>query len=293
MRLLTAPFSASLSSASLSAPMASAGGTSQAVVPKRQDTHDRFQLSTTGLQRQGVLTPEIINHLCRESERVAEGLIKNSLSAAKEMTIDERARLATKLNTQVSKLRQLDSASNDLSSFSLNYFNLDKHDFSGVIFRQTDLTGASINETRFDNCELWWTILKNVQAVGASFIGARLERTDFTNANLQEAEFTRGTSKSSSDLPNRITRVLFNGSDLRDALFENILLDSCDLTNANCQGARFIKSRLYYTEVGGAKFDKKMEGSKFFENNKLLNLPIFVRTRTVNLTVIEGGKKPK
>ncbi|XVJ51352.1 MAG: hypothetical protein HEQ32_04430 [Vampirovibrio sp.] len=58
---------------------------------------------------------------------------------------------------------------------------------------------------------------------------------------------------------------------------------------------------MHDTQVGGAKFDKKMEGSEFFKNNRSEEPPIFVETSQLKKPpyggdglksfFVQGGKK--
>ncbi|QEG32165.1 Secreted effector protein pipB2 [Gemmata obscuriglobus] len=103
-------------------------------------------------------------------------------------------------------------------------------------FKKTDLSGAELEQSHFGGCDF----------TGADLSHAKLQKTDFTAANLAGATCVdadlRGTN--------------FTNADLRKANFRGANLAGADLTGANVAGADFTGANLTGAKVDGLDASK-------------------------------------
>ncbi len=112
---------------------------------------------------------------------------------------------------------------------------MEERPFAGV-----DLTGADLDQARFNRSDLSTAVLRDADARRAKFLSATLIGADLTGAYLREADFTKadltGAILRDADLTGaRFFRAILREADLTDAL-----LNRTDILEADLSGARWI-----------------------------------------------------
>jgi uncharacterized protein YjbI with pentapeptide repeats len=78
-----------------------------------------------------------------------------------------------------------------LGGMVLRGVDLRQADFRAALMRNIDLSGANLQDTRFDQANLRWAILSNADLRRANFTGANLQEVDLRAANLAQAVFNK------------------------------------------------------------------------------------------------------
>jgi uncharacterized protein YjbI with pentapeptide repeats len=115
----------------------------------------------------------------------------------------------------------------DLSGADLRGAVLNGAHACSANFWNTQFRGASLEEFDAKHADLTDADLSAVQARGAQFLDAHLQRALFEAANLQQARF------GGADL----TGASFHGADLTEARFTDAVLEEVDFTGANLSEA--------------------------------------------------------
>ena len=111
-------------------------------------------------------------------------------------------------------------------------------------FRSTDLYGAELNNSYFNDSNFRGAQLQGVDATEAVFTGSK-----FKGATLQNGKFAQA----------KFNYVIFEDSDAGRADFANAeffgaTFDDVDLSLTDCRGANFRDASFVRTDLGGAKF---------------------------------------
>lgn len=126
----------------------------------------------------------------------------------------------------------------------LTWIELPDHNFLEVNFNDTQLAGANLCESIFDNAT----------ARGADFSGANLEYACFDGANLQQASF-RGAKLQGASFKNAdLSECDFRGADLTDVDFTEAEVRAANLScavlnNIKCDGAVFGEAILSQAQL--------------------------------------------
>ncbi|PCJ71927.1 MAG: hypothetical protein COA62_05045 [Rhodobiaceae bacterium] len=104
-------------------------------------------------------------------------------------------------------------------------------------FSNTDLTGASLLDTRFQRANLAGSIFDEARAQGAKFVAANLMGTSFKEADLRDADMTKANLEGADLSGARLRRTRLFRANLRGANFTGAHFDRTDLLNADVSGA--------------------------------------------------------
>ncbi len=138
--------------------------------------------------------------------------------------------------------------------------NLERANLSGVDFSSTDLHGVNLSFANLTKSQLTRSRLKSVSAPHAIFVKVIGGRTDFSNANLEKADFNRAELSRSDFTDANLSFVDFNRSDLGRSDFSGATLVASDFSFANLARA----------DLRTAKFNGKVNvKGAFFFNTRL------------------------
>ncbi|MEH2359604.1 pentapeptide repeat-containing protein [Nostoc sp.] len=124
----------------------------------------------------------------------------------------------------------------DLSASNLPRANLKGANFNNAYFRESNLTGAMLQNLQAENGHFNLTILKGAILDGANlknacFNSAKLTNADLKGVNLEGANLG-GTDLNNANLENaNLKNARFNNADLENADFKGANLEGADLRN--------------------------------------------------------------
>jgi len=150
---------------------------------------------------------------------------------------------------------------------------------------------AAHKYTNFDNTEFKGFCLENANISGASFVGASIEKADFSQSNLTDANFEnavlykasfRNTDLSRANLSGltvedadfsgaAIVRANFSNSKLKSAQFSRSKIDRCNFSKADLESADFSDAitvsncQFTQTSLVGVRFPSNTVGDNFVE----------------------------
>ncbi len=113
-------------------------------------------------------------------------------------------------------------------------------DLGGSLFEEADLTGSEfINTTltgaNFNKAELTGALMRGIDAVYASFIGAKLEQAVLLDACLAQADFEKANLTEAVLIGAQMPQARLVNADLTDAV-----LSQANLEHANLEGALLV-----------------------------------------------------
>lgn len=128
-----------------------------------------------------------------------------------------------------------------------------------TILRQANLSGALLDEARFDGADMTAAELRSAHANGASFDKANLFSADLRNARLNGASL-KNTNLVCAEMTKAEARAVdFSSSWMTAAVFQGT-----DLSGASFASVRMPLSRLYFAKLDGTKIiDSEIHGAKF------------------------------
>ncbi|MEG4996523.1 pentapeptide repeat-containing protein [Microcoleus sp. B4-D4] len=199
-----------------------------------------------------------------ESLRYRGKAPERELAATRQRTV-QRA-IGKILTVYSSQLNGVDLSRTDLSQtpagpaqFTLV---LDKVDLSGIKLRNTNLTNASLQGTRFygtgedrrpGTFDDWISDLSSANFEGANLTGASLNsavmnRTTFVRAVLNKANLSSGNLNSAN-----FSSALLIGANLQQAMLKNAAFTGADIGSANLSGADLSGARLGKVKAQGTQ----------------------------------------
>ncbi|WP_373537624.1 pentapeptide repeat-containing protein [Microcoleus sp.] len=199
-----------------------------------------------------------------ESLRYRGKASERELAATRQRTV-QRA-IGKILTVYSSQLNGVDLSRTDLSQtpagpaqFTLV---LDKVDLSGIKLRNTNLTNASLQGTRFygtgedrrpGTFDDWISDLSSANFEGANLTGASLNsavmnRTTFVRAVLNKANLSSGNLNSAN-----FSSALLIGANLQQAMLKNAAFTGADIGSANLSGADLSGARLGKVKAQGTQ----------------------------------------
>jgi uncharacterized protein YjbI with pentapeptide repeats len=133
--------------------------------------------------------------------------------------------------------------------------------------RSADFTGASLRKARFDDATLTRarfgcgdkTEESCADLEGASFRGARVERSSFERANLRGADFEQASLQGASFDGADLRAAYFDGARLQGSTFVTARLEAAWLSHASLQGASFLAADMEVAAI----FDASLQGANF------------------------------
>ncbi len=138
--------------------------------------------------------------------------------------------------------------------FTLNYANLTGRVFpAGTDLTGVNLSGAVLDETTLDQCNLTRVVFTNCQLKQASLKGAILVETVFNNAKLGGAKFLTDTLTNVKGLGATLDGTDFTGATLNNAALAGASLNQTILKNATLQGGDFSNCDLRTVISDGIK----------------------------------------
>lgn len=164
---------------------------------------------------------------------------------------------------------------------------LDNNDLSGVNLNRSDLTNASLKNTKFysagqddrfgtfddwianisdanlTGANLTESILSNTIANGSSFFKAVLNKANFTQAQLAKANFSSARLIAANLQESILINAKFTGADLGSANFTGVNLTDGRLSQSQAQAAIFTGANLARTDWKGAD----LSGADFTKTN--------------------------
>jgi uncharacterized protein YjbI with pentapeptide repeats len=150
-----------------------------------------------------------------------------------------------------SQFRNCEITDSDFSQSEMNESSFDKCEFYRCYFRETNLCNIIAHGCVFSECcfiganfseaELQHADFTNSDARQSKFIGAQLDSADFSNSILQDTKFNAAN----------LSRASFENADLRNADFSGAILTQTNFVGANVTGARFYNCN----DFGTASFD--------------------------------------
>ncbi len=142
----------------------------------------------------------------------------------------------------------------------LRGINLSGRDLRGLVFAKGDISHGN-----FDNCLLDDT----------NFFGAKLYHTSFKNTKaLQRAQFVATYAQHIDFENSHFFDSLFFNSDLRYANFKNAVLDHCDFSTANLQGANLEGARFIECEAQRLFLSERHQHEPWFKESTFVKTDI-------------------
>ena len=120
--------------------------------------------------------------------------------------------------------------------------------FDERVFKDVDLTGANLRDTRFIRAKLTGSDLSKVSAHRARFISAQVNNVKFDGARLTEVDFTKTDLSNSSFRKANLRRARLIRANLRGADLTGARLKGADLLNADLSGATWTDGKTICAE---------------------------------------------
>ncbi|MGB3267347.1 MAG: pentapeptide repeat-containing protein [Microcoleus sp.] len=199
-----------------------------------------------------------------ESLRFGGKAPERELAAARQRTV-QRA-IGKILTVYSSQLNGADLSRTDLSQSPAGpaqfLLVLDKIDLSGIKLRNSNLTNASLQETRFygtgedrrpGTFDDWISDLSSANFEGANLTGASLKsavmnRTTFVRAVMNKANLSNGILNGAN-----LSSALLIGANLQQAMLKDASFTGADMGSANLSGANLSGARLGKVKAQGTQ----------------------------------------
>ncbi|MBE9094794.1 pentapeptide repeat-containing protein [Tychonema sp. LEGE 07203] len=199
-----------------------------------------------------------------ESLRFGGKAPERELAAARQRTV-QRA-IGKILTVYSSQLNGADLSRTDLSQSPAGpaqfLLVLDKIDLSGIKLRNSNLTNASLQETRFygtgedrrpGTFDDWISDLSSANLEGANLTGASLKsavmnRTTFVRAVMNKANLSNGILNGAN-----LSSALLIGANLQQAMLKDASFTGADMGSANLSGANLSGARLGKVKAQGTQ----------------------------------------
>jgi uncharacterized protein YjbI with pentapeptide repeats len=146
-------------------------------------------------------------------------------------------------------LSGLTMTNSSFEDMSMRGADLSSSDFRGSKFIRTDLEESNLEGASFSSVEVFESILAWVEAVGASFKNAHLQRgmlgegnfafVDFTGANISLVRAVNANFKGAEFVNTNMIGGAFGGSDFNNAVFDGASLKGANFFGAEFMGATF------------------------------------------------------
>jgi uncharacterized protein YjbI with pentapeptide repeats len=167
----------------------------------------------------------------------------------------------------------------EINHVDLKGINLKGAHFKEVIFRYVDLSEASMDSTKFDNCEIAHNLWKRVSANYASFEFSKFTKLNFEHSSIRGASFISSQINHSKG-----TRSNLRLSEVKYSIWQNI-----QLRNSNLSGLHTYKSRLENLKLDSCNFLVKGLNESHFEN---ISWQGAIVTKAFRERYNDGGSNP-
>ena len=175
--------------------------------------------------------------------------------------------IAKILTIYTSQLHNADLSRTNLGQFSTNYAQftlvLDNLDLSGINFRSTNLSNASLRgsrfhgpgeDRRFGTFDDWITDLSGANLREADLTGSSLNNVLMNRSTLVRATLNRANLSDSFLAGANLSSAQLIGANLRQALLENASLTGADLSDAKFTSSNLHGARLGQVKAAGSDF---------------------------------------
>lgn len=160
-----------------------------------------------------------------------------------------------------------------IPKLDLRLAKLEKRDFSGWIFAQVDLSGATLIGSSLKGALLSEVDLTQAELGGVDFSNARLDIVDFTEAQISGADLERTSSIWVSFKNATLTGANLSRCRLSHGHFESADLSESSLVEAWLEGANFSEASLRDADLQGANLSganlrgTDLRGAEFASTN--------------------------
>ncbi len=153
---------------------------------------------------------------------------------------------------------------------------LDKENFTGSQFHQTNLSSSNLKETDFTRANM----------IKVNLTRSQLDRARFDRTDLFKAEGYRASFVGARFNDARLSKSEFSRADFSKATFENIDWEKAELGRADFTGAKLKQVNFDYTDLSRSRFSDATISEVYFTRayTYLTKFEAVDLRRAVNLT---------
>ena len=127
---------------------------------------------------------------------------------------------------------------------------------AGLCLDRAVFTDALLQETDFTRCSLVAAEVCSATANGANFFEADVSRANFKKSSLIEASFESAVARGTRFMDCRLNKTTFDGADLREADFEHAALTAASFRSADLREANLTRVNLRGANFAAANLEK-------------------------------------